>query len=161
MTEHDKQTLASLNTITYGLYVISSRRGDQVNAQCGNSLFQVTVSPFQIAIGINRANYTFEFIRDSLALAINVLRQDQIPYVKHFGLQSGRTVDKFASVKYVTRSTGCPILPDAIAYMDCRVIAPKCIDCGTHMVFICDVVEGDVLNPGEPLTYDYYRNHRT
>ena len=161
MTEQDKKTIAALNTITYGLYVISSRMGEKVNAQCGNSMFQITNSPRKIAVGINKSNYTFEFIRASGVLAVNVLRQDQIPHVKHFGLQSGRKVDKFATVKYETRETGSPILPDALSFMDCRVIEPSCVDCGTHMIFVCDVVQGDVLNSGEPLTYDYYRKNRT
>jgi len=161
MTEQDKKTIAALNTISYGLYVISSKMDGRVNAQCGNSLFQITNSPRKIAVGINKSNYTFEFIKSSGAMAVNILKQDQIPYVKHFGLQTGRKVDKFATVKYETRGTGCPILPDALSYMDLRVIMPSCIDCGTHMIFVCDVVEGDVLNPGEPLTYDFYRKNRT
>jgi flavin reductase (DIM6/NTAB) family NADH-FMN oxidoreductase RutF len=160
MTDQDKNALAALNTISYGLYVISSRVGDRINAQTGNSLFQVTTSPRQIALGINKSNYTYEFIRDSGVLAINVLKQDQIPYVKHFGLQTGRKTDKFATVKYAARTTGCPVLPDAHAFLDCRVLQPKCIDCGSHMVFICEVVDGEVLNPGEPLTYSYYRKNR-
>ena len=81
--------------------------------------------------------------------------------MKHFGLQTGRKVDKFATVKYEARATGSPVLPDALAYMDCRVVLPNCVDCGTHMIFVCDLAEGDVLNPGEPLTYDYYRKNRT
>jgi flavin reductase (DIM6/NTAB) family NADH-FMN oxidoreductase RutF len=161
MTDQDKKTIASLNTITYGLYVISSKMDGKVNAQCGNSLFQITNSPRKIAVGINKSNYTFEFIKSSGLLAVNVLKQDQIAYVKHFGLQTGRKVDKFATVKYETRATGCPILPDALSYMDLRVIMPSCIDCGTHMIFVCDVVEGEVLNLGEPLTYDFYRKNRT
>ena len=160
MTEQDKKTLAALNTISYGLYVISSKRGDRVNAQAGNSLFQITTSPRQIALGINKSNYTCEFIHESGLLAINVMKQDQIPLVKHFGLQSGRKVDKFAAVKYVTRTTGCPILPEAHSFLDCRVLREKCVDCGSHMLFVCEVVEGEVLNPGEPLTYDYYRKNR-
>jgi flavin reductase (DIM6/NTAB) family NADH-FMN oxidoreductase RutF len=160
MTEQDKQAIAAINTITYGLYVISSRMDNRVNAQCGNSLFQITSSPRRIAVGINKSNYTHEFITASAVLAVSVLRQDQIAYVKQFGLQSGRKVDKFATVKHITRSTGCPILPDALAFLDCRVNVPDCVDCGTHMVFICDVIEGEVLNPGEPLTYEYYRRNR-
>jgi flavin reductase (DIM6/NTAB) family NADH-FMN oxidoreductase RutF len=161
MTDQDKKTIAALNTISYGLYVISSKMDGRLNAQCGNSLFQITNSPRKIAVGINKSNYTYEFIRSSGVLAVNVLRQDQIPHVKHFGLQTGRKVDKFATVKYETRETGCPILPDALSYMELRVIAPSCIDCGTHMIFVCDVVQGDVLNTGEPLTYDFYRKNRT
>jgi flavin reductase (DIM6/NTAB) family NADH-FMN oxidoreductase RutF len=160
MTEQDKQTVAALNTISYGLYVISSKMDSKVNAQCGNSLFQITAAPRKVAIGINKKNYTFELIKSSGVLAVNVLKLEQLGYVRHFGLQSGRTVDKFANVKYTTRTTGCPILSDALAFFECRVIHPSCVDCGTHMLFVCDVVEGGVLNPGEALTYDYYRRQR-
>jgi len=160
MTEQDKKAIDALNTISYGLYVISSKMDDRVNAQCGNSLFQITAAPRKVAIGINMKNYTFEFIKSSGVLAVNVLKQDQLSYVRHFGLQSGRKVDKFATVKYATRTTGCPILPDALAFFECRVVHPSCVDCGTHMLFVCDVVAGDVLNPGEALTYDYYRRQR-
>ncbi len=161
MTEQDKKAIAALNTITYGLYVISSIKDRAVNAQCGNSIFQITNSPRRLAIGINKTNLTHEFITASGALCVNVLRQDQLAYVRHFGLQSGRKVDKFATVKYVTRATGCPVLPDALSYFDCRVIVPSCVDCGTHMIFICDVIDADILNPGVALTYDYYRKNRT
>ncbi len=161
MTEQDKKAIAALNTVSYGLYVISSKMDGRVNAQCGNSLFQITTAPRRVAVGINKSNYTFEFIRSSGVLCLNVLRQDQIPYVKHFGLQTGRKVDKFATVKYEARATGSPVLPDALAFMDCRVVVPNCVDCGTHMIFVCDMTEGDVLNPGEPLTYDFYRKNRT
>jgi flavin reductase (DIM6/NTAB) family NADH-FMN oxidoreductase RutF len=113
-----------------------------------------------MAVGINKSNYTCEFIKASGVMAINALRQDQIPYVKHFGLQTGRKVDKFATVKYITRSTGCPILPDAHSFFECRVFHELCRDCGTHMLFVCDILEGDVLNPGEVLTYEYYRRNR-
>jgi flavin reductase (DIM6/NTAB) family NADH-FMN oxidoreductase RutF len=160
MTEPDKKAIAALNTISYGLYVISSIKDGKTNAQCGNSLFQITSSPRRIAVSINKTNYTFEFIQASGVMAINVLGQNQIPYVKHFGLQSGRKVDKFARVKYETRQTGCPVLPDALAYLECRVIMPNCVDCGTHKLFVCDVLEGGVLNPGEALTYEYYRKNR-
>ena len=116
MTEQDKKAIAALNTISYGLYVISSKMDGRVNAQCGNSLFQITTAPRRVAVGINKSNYTFEFIRSSGVLCLNVLRQNQIPYVKHFGLQTGRKVDKFATVKYEARATGSPVLPDALAY---------------------------------------------
>ena len=97
MIEQDKKAIAALNMISYGLYVISSKMDGRVNAQCGNSLFQITTSPRRLAVGINKSNYTFEFIHSSGVLCVNVLRQDQIPYVKHFGLQTGRKVDKFAT----------------------------------------------------------------
>jgi flavin reductase (DIM6/NTAB) family NADH-FMN oxidoreductase RutF len=160
MTEQDKQAIAAINQITYGLYVVSSKHDNRINAQIANSMFQITNTPRKVALGINKQNYTYELINASQVLTVNILRQDQLPYVRHFGLQSGRKVDKFARVRFEPGTLGCPILPDALAYLECRVSGSQCVDCGTHMLLVCDVVAGNVLNPGEPLTYDYYRKNR-
>ena len=71
MIDQDKKAIAALNTISYGLYVISSKMDGRVNAQCGNSLFQITNSPRKIAVGINKSNYTHELIRSSGVMAVN------------------------------------------------------------------------------------------
>lgn len=160
MTEQDKQAIAALNTISYGLYIISSKMNGRVNAQCANSLIQVTAAPRRIALGINKHNYTCEFINSSGLVAVSVLKQEQIHYVRHFGLQSGRKIDKFVGVSYITKETGCPILPDALAFLECRVLPDRSYDCGTHILFVCDVTSGGTMNPGTALTYDFYRRYR-
>jgi len=160
MPELNRKTIEALNKISYGIYIITSRRDGKVNGQCANAVFQVTSSPRRVAIGINKRNYTHEFIKESGVFAINILGQDQIHVAKHFGLQCGRDVEKFANIKFQTKKTGSPILPGALAYLDCKVIPSLTVDVGTHTIFVADVLEGDVLKEGEPLTYGFYRKNR-
>jgi len=49
--------------LSYGLYVITSGEGGKFNGQIANTVFQVTSEPPTVAVSINKANYTHEFIQ--------------------------------------------------------------------------------------------------
>lgn len=46
--------LKVLYKLGYGLYVVSSKRGDKLNGQIANTVFQVTSEPPTIAVSINK-----------------------------------------------------------------------------------------------------------
>lgn len=148
--------LKALRSCTYGLYVVSSMRGDRLNGQIANTIFQITSEPPTIAVSINRQNLTHEFISESKAFAGAILSQDTpLSFIGQFGFKSGRDVDKFKDVNYKPGETGVPILLDhSLAYLEARVFDR--LDVGTHTVFVGEVVGADVLSEGEPMTYAYY-----
>ena len=57
--------LKALHSISYGLYVITSKDGDKINGQVANTVFQISNDPPTIAISINKKNLTNEFIKKS------------------------------------------------------------------------------------------------
>ena len=63
--------------------------------------------------------------------------------------------DKLAGVDYQLSelAPGCPILDDALAYLECR--AAQIMDVGDHVVVAGEVLYGEVINQGEPLTSTY------
>ncbi|HEU65620.1 MAG TPA: flavin reductase [Chloroflexi bacterium] len=148
--------LKALYNISYGLYVISSRKGDGFNGQIANTVFQVTSEPPTIAVSINKQNLTHEFISESKVLAASILAQDTpLPFIGHFGFKSGRDVEKLKDVNYKLGEAGAPIVLDnSLAYLEARVINQ--LDVVTHTIFIGEIVGADVLREGEPMTYAYY-----
>ncbi len=149
---------ASLFSITYGLYIISSRDGEKLNGQTNNTLFQITADPARIALGIHKANLTHDYIVRSGLAAVTVLGQNGLDYVRRFGFQSGRTVDKFSDVQFqMSPELGCPVLGDQVAYMECLVVPDLLVSLDTHTLFVCDVVGGGILQGGDPMTYSDYR----
>jgi len=146
----------ALHNLSYGLYVISSRRGDRFNGQISNIVFQVTSEPPTIAICINKQNLTHEFLIESKAFAVSILSRDTpLSFIGHFGFKSGRDVDKFKDVNYKLGETKSPIILDhSLAYLEARVTNQ--IDVGTHTIFIGELVGADVLKEAEPMTYAYY-----
>jgi rubredoxin len=48
-------------------------------------------------------------------------------------------------------------LEDTLAWFECKVL--QTIDVGTHLLFVGEVVDADVINGSQPpLTYAYYRD---
>jgi len=147
----------ALLALGYGLYVVSSRRGDQLNGQTSNTVMQVTDAPPRLAVAVNKGSLTHEFISDSRVLAVTVLAESTpMELIRLFGFKSGRETDKLSQVSYEVGLTGCPVIRDhGLACADVRV--EKSLDCVTHTVFVGEVVDSRVLARGRPMTYAYYR----
>lgn len=155
---YNRDEASAMFKLSYGLYIITSFSGDKINGQCANSLVQVTSTPRQVTIGINKENLTHEYIMASGVFAATVVGTDGHDLVRNFGFSSGRDRDKFADFPYFRgESTNAPVLEQGIAYLECRVIKEKCMDIGTHTLIVAEVVGGGVKNQGEQMTYAYYR----
>jgi flavin reductase (DIM6/NTAB) family NADH-FMN oxidoreductase RutF/rubredoxin len=148
--------LKTLYKISYGLYVISSRKGDRLNGQIANTVFQVTSDPPVVAVCINKQNLTFECISESKAFSISILSiNTPMNFIGLFGFKSGRDMDKFIGVNYKLGSTDSPIVLDnTIGYLEVRVTGS--MDVNTHTLYIGNVVEAEVTSDEEPMTYAYY-----
>lgn len=144
----------ALRRISYGLYIVSSYKGDKMNGQCANSVFQVTSDPIQIAVGINKNNLTHEYIQDSQVFSVSILDTKGLALVKHFGYRSGRTADKFTGVAFAKGHTGTPLIKDCLAALECKVVGK--LDLGTHTLFVGEVTCARVNGIGEPMTYAVY-----
>ncbi|MFA5528362.1 MAG: flavin reductase family protein, partial [Peptostreptococcales bacterium] len=58
---------------------------------------------------------------------------------------------------YKLSSSGIPIVTEnACAWFECKVI--KSLDCGSHVLFVGEVLDSDLLNDDQPMTYDYYHH---
>jgi flavin reductase (DIM6/NTAB) family NADH-FMN oxidoreductase RutF len=65
--------------------------------------------------------------------------------------RSAVVYDKLAGVAYALgESTECPLLDDALAWLECR--AQEFVPAGDHTLVIGEVLAGAVLREGEPLT---------
>jgi len=148
--------LKALYKLSYGLYVVSSKKGNRLNGQVANSVFQVTSEPPTIAVSINKNNLTHEFIRESKVLAVSILSRDTpLSFIGHFGFKSGRDINKFEGISYEMDETQAPVLTDnTVAYLEARVTQE--LDAGTHTIFIGELVGADVVKEGDPMTYAYY-----
>jgi len=148
--------LKALHDIGYGMYVISSRRGDKLNGQIANTVFQITSEPPTIAVSINKNNLTHEFIKESRVFTASVLCQDTLlSFIGHFGFKSGRDMNKLEGINYKIGETKAPIVMDnAVSYMGAKVI--KEIDIGTHTIFVGQVVNADIASHKACMTYAYY-----
>ncbi len=152
-----KSMQSALFKISYGLFIVTSVKGERINGQIANTVFQITSEPMRVAVGINKSNLTHEFMQESGVLGITVLGQDGHDLVRRFGYSSGRERDKFAGLEYFRATTGVPIIRGGIAFLEGQILRDKSVDVGTHTLFIADVIDGAVIEDREPMTYAYFR----
>ena len=149
-----------LFNIGYGLYVLTANEGEKDNGCIINTVMQVTSDPLQIAIAVNKKNYTNEMIQRTKKFNVSILSESaKFELFEHFGFQSGRDTDKFADffdtkrspngVLYITQNTN--------SYMSAYV--KQEIDLGTHTLFIAQLVASEVLSDEPTVTYTYYQNN--
>jgi len=154
--ENEQMDLKALRNISYGVYIISSKKEDRINGQIANTVFQTTSEPATITVCINKKNLTHEFITKSKVFAVSVLEQEtDMKFIGRFGFKSGRDEDKFKGVNYKIGITGSPIIMEnTLAYIEAEVVME--MDAGTHTLFVGKVVEAENIKKAKPLTYDYY-----
>ncbi|MCD6385225.1 flavin reductase [Candidatus Sumerlaeota bacterium] len=148
--------LQTLHKIHYGVFIVSSRKGENLNGQIANTVFQISATPPTIAISINKENLTHQYIKESNVFSISILSTEApMTFIGRFGFRSGRTTDKFKDVEYKVGTTGAPIvLEHSVGYIEAEVIGS--LDVATHTVFVGKVVDAEILNEKEPMTYEYY-----
>ena len=150
----------ALHNIGYGMYIISSFKGGKMNAQIANTVFQITSEPPTIAISINKTNLTHEFIEASSVFTVSILEESApLKFIGKFGFRSGRIEDKFKDTRFEKLSSGCPVVTEcALAYLEAKVI--KKLDCGTHTLFLGQLLDSKIITQGKPMTYSYYHEVR-
>ena len=146
----------TLYKISYGLYVVSSKKDEKFNGQIANTVFQITAEPPVIAVSINKKNLTHEFIQKSKVFTVSILsKETPMRFIGHFGFKSGRELDKFKDLNYKVGMSGAPfILENTIGYIEAELIGNN--DVGTHTIFIGKVIDAQIIKDDEPMTYAYY-----
>jgi flavin reductase (DIM6/NTAB) family NADH-FMN oxidoreductase RutF len=138
--------------LTAGVYIIGVADSDRRNAFTASSIMQVSFSPLLLAISINPDHESYHLLSGGRVFAISVLRAQQRALAEHFGTQSGRAVDKLASISWRPGKTGAPLLVDALAHFDCQVVND--IEAGDHRLVVGRVIDGAIVRPGGlPLIY--------
>jgi len=153
MAEIDKTALFNIG---YGLYVLTTSENGKDNGMINNTVMQVTDTPTFVVVTVNKLSYSFEVIRRTGKMNVNIL-DESAPFsvFKQFGFQSGCDVDKFKGVSFTRSENGLPVLAaNCNAVLSLKV--ESYIELSTHGLFICSVTEARKLSPTPTMTYAYY-----
>ena len=150
----------ALFKIGYGLYILTANEHGKDNGCIVNTVMQITSDPCQIAVCVNKNNFTCEMIQRTKKFNVSILAEGVgFDVFKNFGYQSGRNTEKFTNFVDVKRSPNgiYYITKDTNAYMSAYV--QQEIDLGTHIMFIAQLVEAEVLSEKPTVTYDFYQKN--
>lgn len=150
----------ALFNIGYGLYVLTANENGKDNGCIINTVMQVTSNPVQIAICVNKMNYTNEMIKKTKKFNISILTKDSdFSVFKNFGYQSGKDKNKFDLFKDAKRSPNdlLYITKNTNSYISAYV--KQEIEFETHTMFIGQLTYAECLSDCETVTYDYYQKN--
>jgi flavin reductase (DIM6/NTAB) family NADH-FMN oxidoreductase RutF len=146
----------AFRALSYGLYLVSSKKDGKPVGCVVNTFAQVTSNPAQVSIAINKDNFTTQGILESGTFEVVVLDETaSMDLIGTFGFHSSKDTNKFASVKTVESEQGIPYVTEgACAHFSVKV--SQQLDLGSHIFFVGSVLDADILSNEEPMTYAYY-----
>lgn len=143
--------LALFRRLTTGVYVIGVSHQGRCNAFTAAWVTQVSFDPLLVGMSVNPENFSRSILHLSRIFTVNVLKKGQLDLARHFGTHSGRDVDKLAGQRWRVGPLGTPILSDAAAYLDCRIV--DVVQAGDHELILGEPVGGEVLDTVDPMIY--------
>ncbi len=135
------------------------------NGMIADWVMQVSFEPRLLAVSFENDSTSLARIRANRAFTLNMLTGDLDgmelargflqPYdgskVRGRSAEAAaRKHDKLEGVAYRVTESGCPILDEALAWLECE--AQEFVDAGDHTLVIGRVLDGAVEGQGEPLT---------
>ena len=105
---------------------------------------QATFNPPGLTIAVAKDRAIESMLHSGDKLILNVLAEGR-QLRKHFMKSFAPGEDRFANVATETSENGCPILTDALAYLECTV--NNRMEAGDHWIVYAIVDNGKVLNP--------------
>lgn len=149
----DKKAFRSLSC---GLYIVTAQSASMRAGCVVNTFAQVTSSPAQASIAINKENATTAVIVESGMFEVSILAQDaSMELIGRFGFHTSADTDKFADTRIEFDGEGVPyVVEHAAAHFLVKV--KETLDLGTHLFVMGEVVQAETLLDAEPMTYAYY-----
>ena len=149
----------AMQKLSYGLFVVTAHEGGKDNGCITNTVSQETIKPNRITLVVDKSNYTHDMIVRTGKFNVSILSEDaSFDTFKHWGFQSGRTIDKAAGIEFSRADNGVIYITSGVNAVLCAKV-DNTIDLGTHSLFIASVEEAFCLNETPSATYTYYHEH--
>lgn len=141
--------------ITQGMYVLTTKKGGCIV----DAVSQISSgeNPL-IAVSVMKKNHTNTLLKNNNKFAISVLSKEVNPeIIKIFGFNSSKDINKFEKVETIEIEE-INIIKDSLGYMTCEIVDK--IENDTHTLFIGRIIEADVFEEKEAMSYGYYQEHK-
>ncbi|MDX1707589.1 MAG: flavin reductase family protein [Desulfobacterales bacterium] len=122
--------------MTYGIYVLTSTAGEALNGMIASWVSQVSYDPPLIMAAVHPNRYSHQLIEKGGGFALHILSDTQTDFLARF--KKPDVKQKFSALNWTTGQTGCPILSDCLAYLECELKVTY--RPGNHTLFIGEVV---------------------
>ena len=141
----------TLRLISNGMYVLTSRCGNDYGAATITWLSQASFKPPLLMAAVRTSSNVFRCMAESRLAAVHILGCDQKEVAQKFFFPTKAVDGEINGEPFMEGSTGVPVLRNAPAHIECRVVRMM-NDLGDHAIVVLEVVEAEYRVPVRPLT---------
>jgi len=145
----------ALGQFAAGVTVVTTRDGQGRSLGLTVTAFaSVSLDPALVLVCVDHRSETHAGFRHEGLFGVSILAEGQEEVSRRF---AGGGPAKFTGLELGRGTTGLPLIPGAVAHLECRVIATHVA--GDHTIYVGEVLSVGV-HPGRPLLYhdrDYRR----
>lgn len=138
-----------------GVTVVTTLLDDECYGITVSSFCSLSLDPPLVLICIDRRLNSHDVIAKAGWFGVNILAEDGADLSRHF---ASRQPDKFATVAHHRGEAGLPLLDDALATLECRLV--DTLPGGDHSIFVGEVVATNTRDDAKPLLYYRSSYHR-
>jgi flavin reductase (DIM6/NTAB) family NADH-FMN oxidoreductase RutF len=155
--------IAGMRRLAGGVTIVTSRLGEVRAGLTATSVCSLTAEPPHLIACVHRDADAHGLIIRTCRFAVNVLTLEQQGLAEHFGgRDDSHGPERFAIGRWQVGRTGMPVLADAAAVFECRLV--EVTTASTHSIFIGEVEAATYVEAAPALVYhdrDYHRLLRT
>jgi len=125
----------ALGAFMTGVTVVTTinERGEPIGFTA-NSFTSVSLDPPLVLVCLAKKSGNCDSFANSKSYAINILAENQ---EQISGVFASPIADRYEQIQWHKESTGCPILDNVAAWLDCEM--NEVVDAGDHLIFIGQV----------------------
>lgn len=154
-TSDTARTEQALGRIVGSLSVVTTKQEELEGAMLASWVSQATFNPPGLTVAVAKERAIESLLHSGSKFVLNILQEGKhLGLMKHFLKPFKPGEDRFAGVATEVAENGCPILTDALAYIECRI--DNRLECGDHWLVYAVAEKGKVLQ-NEGITAVHHR----
>ncbi len=146
-----KGLAGALGRVPSGLFILTVRHGADETGMLVSWVQQCSFEPPQVSFCVRGDRDVLAWLTPETPFTINILDEDQTDLLVHFGKGFDLGQPAFTGLEVQRPEGAAPVLCDALAYLDCRVVSRHAV--GDHALLIGRVVAGRVQGEGKPMVH--------
>jgi flavin reductase (DIM6/NTAB) family NADH-FMN oxidoreductase RutF len=154
---------AAMSHFATGVTIVTTAHEGAYYGLTVNAFCSVSLDPCLVLISLDRGSQTYAMIQRSQVYTVNMLTARHQHLAERFARKDTGTGKAFGDIQLHTQETGAPIFDEALAYVECRVVAEY--PGGDHALLLGEVIalKSQPMENVEPMGDDalpllYYRS---
>jgi len=141
----------ALGRIPSGLFLVTTLDGTDPVGFVGSFVQQVGFAPPTVAVAVGKARGPLAALRAKRAFGVSVLDASSSGVMGRFFRKVEPPATPFDGLQLVTAKTGCPLIGEALAWLDCVVVGEH--ELADHVVVFGEVLAGTQVREGDPAVH--------